>query len=124
MHGRVFVISSARARDADRAAGLAAGADASVTEPFSPREVLALLGDRLAGSLYFGFDGRLAQPVRALRSHRRGPGFESLNAHPATVGLRRAAALGALAACAKSRTARLPWAERLTADSRWAPSGG
>jgi two-component system alkaline phosphatase synthesis response regulator PhoP len=45
--GVVVVVLSAKARDADRAAGLAAGADAYVTKPFSPRALVTLLADRL-----------------------------------------------------------------------------
>jgi two-component system alkaline phosphatase synthesis response regulator PhoP len=45
--GVAVVILNAKARDDDLARGLAAGADAYVTKPFSPRALLALLADRL-----------------------------------------------------------------------------
>jgi CheY-like chemotaxis protein len=42
------VMVTARAAASDRDRGLAAGADAYVTKPFSPKELLALLAERLA----------------------------------------------------------------------------
>src|SRR5712671_4209540 len=39
-----------------------------------------------AGPVYWGEFGRVAQLVRALPSHGRGPGFESLRAHHSRFG--------------------------------------
>ena len=44
-----IVMLSARGRDAERAQGLALGADAYVTKPFSTRELLAKVGELTRG---------------------------------------------------------------------------
>ena len=47
--GTPVILLSALALPADRAAGLAAGADLYVSKPFSPSELLEIVGQRLAG---------------------------------------------------------------------------
>ncbi|HEX2649883.1 MAG TPA: response regulator [Burkholderiales bacterium] len=47
--GVKIVMLSARGRDAERAQGLALGADAYVTKPFSTQELLAKVGELLPG---------------------------------------------------------------------------
>ena len=44
------IVLSARGSSADREAGLAAGADAYLVKPFSPMQLLKLLGEHVAGA--------------------------------------------------------------------------